>query len=1212
MSLNLIFHSDIKALADEYSAFLAASGGVENSRFKTPLILIPNIYMKKWLQRHVAEKNGIDMGCHYNFLDKGCWQILSACDPENPKKGNFKVWKGMPGYLTREWMLWFIFAVLKGRVLDPEILEPFYNYVGDHEDIDWHDSMVIRKSWQYASSMARLFRDYEYLIPGWVDCDHEINKKFIRDKSAVMQREIYIAIFKKGGIRDIACDGKRLLLSQPQYFWRLRVDGTVDFSYLKEHGISGISLFGFENITPWHADFIKDLSNKVEVTVFHHKLVGFNSCDEIVADDVVLGNIVKQWAGVEQDSRKLWLSVADNVHELEEKVYEPTSCLLQVQEKLKTGFASHESIQCDETLDIIKAPGIRREVEYVRDSIIRRYAGKEDIKYNLEDIGILVTDMAQYKPVVESVFDEPWLNLRINIIDAELQKESFYADAIDRIMKLKGGRWTANEIFELAENPCFKAGCGITDEDLNVWRDRAATLGIRYGFDAADKRLSLCADSLEKQDYANKSERFTWGQGIRRLRMGKILSVNNNDDSGFWNGECPFSDINSSASASVDEFAVKIEVLHKVIKKLPESDTISNWGRGLKNIFDMFLGISSEISGEKSIREIINEQLADENLELIDSIFTAADPVEEGLSFIVFSLFLQQALAGLSSSRGNYLSGGPSFAKIQHGRPVPFKEIFVLGLGQDNFPGSNVVSPLDIMADQTIPGRHKPVELNQGGFLQAVMAAGHRLTLSWVGRDLQKDKDIFPCSLLASMIDILGKYSNVGEHVIKTIPLHNEDACCNDECFELFSPYEKALLFSNFCHGFTPDANGRETALNSIRSFINGKLSGSTPGKISDGKNNDIIVPGKIHLKRLAGYLENSMVAVLKERYGIYEDEELVDLPDEEPLETVFPYDGFVRNESVKSAIGLIRTNDEYDAGTAARNSVENVYNILECRSKAPEGGFAFRDKSRFVEDVEGIVAKTVKKFEEHVDSDIYDVVSFGSETSEDKNKLILPELILNVGGNNIRLYGEIGFVCHNRNSSELEIITYAEWSPSVKIRHFLRPLVGCAMLCNFEKFKEIESFKITVVKKDGASSTKIIPRKFNNDIFEGFFGRNNSAAFPASLDEWLDILISDFIIDNGRSLVPGSIACDFIEKMVVRLMEGKDVSDMLNSNKYFLRMVKDSSASSFSELQIPAYLELIDWSYPDDIGLQIIKRYAPFIHDIQQRISKKKKGAAK
>jgi hypothetical protein len=53
-------------------------------------------------------------------------------------------------------------------------------------------------------------------------------------------------------------------------------------------------------------------------------------------------------------------------------------------------------------------------------------------------------------------------------------------------------------------------------------------------------------------------------------------------------------------------------------------------------------------------------------------------------------------LEKLEGSRGEYLVGGVTLAALQPMRPVPFQIVYVLGLGEDLFPGSNAQSSFDL------------------------------------------------------------------------------------------------------------------------------------------------------------------------------------------------------------------------------------------------------------------------------------------------------------------------------------------------------------------------------------------------------------------------------------------------------------------------------------------------------------------------------------
>ena len=62
----------------------------------------------------------------------------------------------------------------------------------------------------------------------------------------------------------------------------------------------------------------------------------------------------------------------------------------------------------------------------------------------------------------------------------------------------------------------------------------------------------------------------------------------------------------------------------------------------------------------------------------------------------------------MPGSRGEYLIGGVTISALQPMRPLPFAIVYVLGLGENLFPGSNALSSFDLRGVRADARRHPP------------------------------------------------------------------------------------------------------------------------------------------------------------------------------------------------------------------------------------------------------------------------------------------------------------------------------------------------------------------------------------------------------------------------------------------------------------------------------------------------------------------------
>src|SRR5206468_2943925 len=80
---------------------------------------------------------------------------------------------------------------------------------------------------------------------------------------------------------------------------------------------------------------------------------------------------------------------------------------------------------------------------------------------------------------------------------------------------------------------------------------------------------------------------------------------------------------------------------------------------------------------------------------------------------------------------------------LQPLRPVPFEIIYVLGLGEGQFPGSSVLPGLDLRARCRCDGDILLPETNRFLLLESLLAARQKVYLLYNSRDVQNDRTLY-------------------------------------------------------------------------------------------------------------------------------------------------------------------------------------------------------------------------------------------------------------------------------------------------------------------------------------------------------------------------------------------------------------------------------------------------------------------------------------
>ena len=100
-------------------------------------------------------------------------------------------------------------------------------------------------------------------------------------------------------------------------------------------------------------------------------------------------------------------------------------------------------------------------------------------------------------------------------------------------------------------------------------------------------------------------------------------------------------------------------------------------------------------------------------------------------------------LAGLDAPTlsQRFLAGAVNFATLMPMRAIPFRQIWLLGMNDGDYPRSRRPADFDLMANDYRPGDRSRREDDRYLFLEALLAARERLVISWVGRSIRDNSE---------------------------------------------------------------------------------------------------------------------------------------------------------------------------------------------------------------------------------------------------------------------------------------------------------------------------------------------------------------------------------------------------------------------------------------------------------------------------------------
>lgn len=405
-------------------------------------------------------------------------------------------------------------------------------------------------------------------------------------------------------------------------------------------------------------------------------------------------------------------------------------------QKLLSGENVSEKKEQDSSLQIIGVPGIRREVEMVYNAILGAVWKDNDNGkpvrqpgMSFSDIGVLVTDMAKYRPMIEAVFSGRD-QIPYGIVDVTTQDYSSCLDGFLALMDIARYGLNRKRVFAVLENPCVRQAMNFTRDDVVKWRELIQKYGAYDGFESGD--------SAE----ANKSGNFNWNYALQRMRLGLVSAEMPAQD-----GNNASISLEPSDAGYVYKFSEVIETLQRKLAALKVTSAVfssadeklwsDSWAGRLHGIMDEFLAVDKDNEIEATVRAKIVRAL--NSLRVVSG---------NKQNFELSVAMVEHAVSAAEYAKGGYLHHGVTFGNLRSLANVPFRQIFVMGLSEGSIPGHDDKSTLDVRNELDKRTDVLRSEEDKEHFLSAVMSAQDRLVLSYPNCSLSDDARLYPSSLV--------------------------------------------------------------------------------------------------------------------------------------------------------------------------------------------------------------------------------------------------------------------------------------------------------------------------------------------------------------------------------------------------------------------------------------------------------------------------------
>ena len=875
MPLKIHCGSRIENLAEKLKESL-----LKDRRGKDPFlfskVVVPNGNVAKWLQiRMFAKEPDLCAGIQFPFMEKALTELMVAGLPTE-ERAHFEL---LPDHAYAKAIVSILLAG-PDEQKEYDKLAPFRSYIMNSDSADAvaiTEQMQAAMAWQLADKLASLMDSYEVYRPEIVEewlgarnCSYDLPKGATAEAESALARALW---GKDGKFKQ---DGKRLSLRQLYN----RVEKNAPSETPKT-----IYFFGQSTLSVLQAQILVWLAKTHDVVVFYRNPcrefwgdietakgerkargnqlagtdpeAGYNCENELLKTLGIAGReTLRLLVDLEESAERIgfdWESLDD------EDVAEET-VLGKVQESIRSRASKVAKCRQDASIQIVGTPGVRREVEMVYNSILGSVARPEGVKGNrpwrdcsFSDIAVLVPDMQTYRPVIEAVFDARG-EVPYGLLDTSASDDSNYLRGFLSLIELGRRGLNRERLFNVLENPCVQRALGFAREDVVGWRELTEKIGAFDGF--------------EHDDDAGY---FDWSSALKRLRLARLA----NNFSDRKEDDLPLVNDGGEEALKLSEV---VELLYRDL-----SDTLFDKD-GNRRVLPLVAdrgedGTRADCWAERLVR-LAKTYLAvdkDEKLEnkvsqsVIGTLYSLGG-INGEQSFELAASAVEHFVGGIPCRKGSFLASGVTIGGFSSLSAIPFKQVYMMGMGAGGFPGRASDSTLDVrgtgwrLGDVSIPNRNRFL------FLESIMSVRDRLVFSYPNKDIEKDAELFPSGIVREVEKFIGKY------------VLDYDAQTKDKKFQEFKDYP---LLERGEAGLRKEGEKRPTAdivwvpddpfagllptySKAARKLARARAEGKRAKPEVKAVTEEMVKPRiELSAKALAEFLKNPVRAVMRHRFGI-------------------------------------------------------------------------------------------------------------------------------------------------------------------------------------------------------------------------------------------------------------------------------------------------------------------------------------------------------
>ena len=679
-------------------------------------IIVQSQGMRRYLNTCLARDLGVAANLAFSLPAGLTWKLMKKLIPGIPELSPF----------APEVMRWRLLDLFRSEAFRntaefEDVRNVLQDYLGSGESADY----------QLAGQLADIFDQYLVYRPQWIDAWQQ-GRLLGLGSDEIWQSKLWRYLD----------DGRQSALHRVALWEKLLESLSSD--KLPERYF----VFGISTMAPMYLQLLHKLSEHCDVFVFALNPSGMHWGNVIEAAKILKGggdpDLTQAGHPLLASLGKQGRDFFDFLNEMEIEetpVFEEGSrdtLLHALQTDIQNLDMPSEkagNINTDDgSIRIVSAHSPLRELQILKDKLLKILHEHPD--WQPHDIAVLTPNIESYTPFIEAVFGQAQPGaqaLPYSVSDVKISRRQPLFHALSCLFDLLESRFEVDKVLVLLETAPVLRRFGLTEDDLPLLHDMVADLNVRWGLDG---EMRGGTDQL-----------FTWKQAVERMILGWMLPEGDNpmwQDVSAW-----YADVNQTAMFG--RFTAFIESLTDIVRIWRQPATVDEWvGRCrdlLKTLFQ------AEADDQNAVQNLENEWVKWQEESTLAGFFGQL-PQQTVIRHI--RRFLD------SESEAGFLRSGITFCSMVPMRSLPFKVICLLGLNDGDFPRNTKAAVFDLIAKHPAKGDRARRDDDRYLFLEALISAREILYLSYIGRDIRKDEELAPSSLLGELIDTVAAMTGIG------------------------------------------------------------------------------------------------------------------------------------------------------------------------------------------------------------------------------------------------------------------------------------------------------------------------------------------------------------------------------------------------------------------------------------------------------------------